>query len=205
MEKKKNNKILIIIGIIILVIAVYFICFHRGTTEENKKALTVAEEITLNDSEKELLAELVNVNDKMLNPTQEESTNTTDYTKVAKPTQPTSLKDFCIKLYEARKTTNEQGETIYLFDMETKGQNGESVRRKIITRNGEMTGVTFVENDYAESLEQMEDTNVNENGITLGKEFMKTILEGLTQKINEIWESATIYENVNYNNILSKI
>ena len=25
------------------------------------------------------------------------------------------LKDFCKKIYEARKTTNEQGETIYLF------------------------------------------------------------------------------------------
>ncbi len=203
--KKENKKILIFLGIIVIVIAIYFICFHRGTTEENKKTLTVAEEITLNNNEKELLSELVNVNNKLLNPTQEENTNTTDYTKIVKPTEPTSLRDFCIKLYEARKTTNDEEETIYLFDMETKGKNEETVRRIFVTKNGELAGCTFIESDYAENLEQMDNTTVNENGITLGKEFVKVIFEGLTQKINEIWENATVYENVNYDNILSKI
>ena len=51
---EKNKKVLIFLGIIVLVIAIYFICFHRGTTEENKKTLTLAEEITLNNNEKEL-------------------------------------------------------------------------------------------------------------------------------------------------------
>ncbi len=206
MKKKSNKKVLIFLGIIALVVAIYFICFHRGTTEENKKTLTVAENITLNDDEKELLSELVNVNYKLLNPKQqEENTNTTDYTEVAKPTEPTSLKDFCIKLYEARKTTNENGETIYLFDMDTKGKNGETTRRIFITRNGEITGCTFIESDYAESLEQMEDTKFENGSINLGKDFLKVIFEGLTKTINETWEKATIYDNVNYDNILSKI
>ncbi len=202
---EKNKKVLIFLGIIVLVIAIYFICFHRGTTEENKKTLTLAEEITLNNNEKELLSELVNVNNKLLNPTQEENANTTDYTKIVKPREPTSLRDFCIKLYEARKTTNDEEETIYLFEMETKGKSEETVRRIFVTKNGELAGCTFIESDYAENLEQMDNTTVNENGIALGKEFVKVIFEGLTQKINEIWENATVYENVNYDNILSKI
>ena len=49
MKKKSNKKVLIFLGIIALVVAIYFICFHRGTTEENKKTLTVAENITLNE------------------------------------------------------------------------------------------------------------------------------------------------------------
>ena len=202
---EKNKKVLIFLGIIVLVIAIYFICFHRGTTEENKKTLTLAEEITLNNNEKELLSELVNVNNKLLNPTQEENANTTDYTKIVKPREPTSLRDFCIKLYEARKTTNDEEETIYLFEMETKGKSEETVRRIFVTKNGELAGCTFIESDYAENLEQMDNTTVNENGIALGKEFVKVIFEGLTQKINEIWENATVYENVNYDNILRKI
>ncbi len=206
MEKKNSKKkVLIILGVVLLIVAIYFICFYRGTTEDNKKTLTVVEEITLNDKEKELLSELVNVNNKLLNPTSNANSNTTDYTEVAKPTKPMPLKDFCVKLYEARKTTNEQGETIYLFDMETKGKNGETIRRIFITKNGEMTGCTFIESDYEESLEQMENTTLENGSINLGKDFVKAIFEGLTQKINEMWENATVYENVNYDNILSKI
>lgn len=205
MEKKNSKIVFIVIGIIAIIVAIYFICFYRGTTGDNKKSLTIAEEITLNDNEKELLSELVNVNNRLLNPKPKENTTTTDYTEIAKPTEPTSLKDFCKKIYEARKTTNESGETIYLFDMETKSQNEQTVRRIFITKNGEITGCTFVESDYAESLEQMENTTVENGSINLGKEFVKAIFEGLTKTINETWDKATVYDNVNYNNILSKI
>ena len=183
----------------------YFICFYRETTENNKKSLTIAEEITLNDNEKELLAELINVNNKLQNPETKENANTTDYTEIAKPAEPTSLKDFCKKIYEARKTTNEQGETIYLFDMETIGKNQETIRRIFVTKNGEIVGCTFVESDYADSLEEMENTTVNNGGINLGKDFVKVIFDGLTNSINETWEKATVYNDVNYNNIINKI
>ena len=43
------------------------------------------------------------------------------------------------------------------------------------------------------------------NSINLGGDFLKAIFEGLTQEVNAMWEQATTYENVNYNNILSKI
>ena len=189
---EKNKKVLIFLGIIVLVIAIYFICFHRGTTEENKKTLTLAEEITLNNNEKELLSELVNVNNKLLNPTQEENANTTDYTKIVKPREPTSLRDFCIKLYEARKTTNDEEETIYLFEMETKGKSEETVRRIFVTKNGELAGCTFIESDYAENLEQMDNTTVNENGkVTLLKEGTVTI-NAISKDNNSISASHTI-------------
>lgn len=205
MEKKKSKIVFLVIGIITIIVALYFICFYRGTTGDNKKSLTIAEEITLNDNEKELLSELINVNNRLLNPEPKENSTTSDYTGIAKPTEPTSLKDFCKKLYEARKTTNEQGETIYLFDMETKSQNEQTVRRIFTTKNGELIGCTFVESDYAENLEQEENTTVEKGSINLGKEFVKVIFEGLTKAVNETWEKATVYDDVNYNNILSKI
>lgn len=203
MKKKSKKRVFIILGIILISVAIYFICFYRGTTEENKKTLTVAEEITLNDNEKELLSELINVNDKLLNPTKKEDAETQDYTEVAKPTEPISLKDFCMKLYETRKTTNEQGETVYLFDMETKGKNTDVARRIIVTRNGEMVFCTFVESDY-ETLTQTE-TTANEDGINLGTDFAKALLQGLSKSVNEMWENATQFDNVNYDNILNKI
>ena len=150
-----KKKIFIVVGILLLIGIIYFVCFYRGTTGDNKKTLTVAEEITLNDNEKELLAELVNVNNKLLNPKQEENTNTTDYVEVAKPT--------------------------------------------------EMIGCTFVESDYEKAVEEAGNTTADSNGITLGGDFVKAIFEGITKSINEMWEKATVYENVNYDNILSKI
>lgn len=99
MEKKTKKIILSLIGILAIIVVLYFICFYRGTTENNKKSLTIAEEITLNDNEKELLAELINVNNKLQNPETKENANTTDYTEIAKPAEPTSLKDFCKKIY----------------------------------------------------------------------------------------------------------
>lgn len=205
MEKKTKKIIFTLIVILAIIVVLYFICFYRRTTEDNKKSLTVAEEITLNDNEKELLTELINVNNKLLNPEVKENTNTTDYTEIAKPTEPISLKDFCKKIYEARKTTNEQGETIYLFDMETKEKNEDTVRRIYITKNGEFVGCTFIESDYADSLKEMESTTVDNEGINLGKDFVKAIFDGLTNAINETWEKATVYNDVNYNNILNKI
>ena len=68
-----------------------------------------------------------------------------------------------------------------------------------------MTGCTFVETDYAKAVEEAGNTTADSNGITLGGDFVKVIFEGITKSINEIWEKATIYENVNYDNILSKI
>lgn len=206
MKAKTKKVIFIALIIVILALAIYFICFFRGTTDDNKKTLTVAEEITLNNEEKELLSELVNVNNQLLNPKQEETnTNETNYTEVVKPTEPMSLKDFCKKLYEARKITNEQGETIYLFDIDTVGANNETVRRIIVTKNGEITGCTFVESDYAETVSQVGNTTFDGNSINLGGDFLKTIFEGLTQEVNKMWEQANVYENVNYNNIFSKI
>ncbi len=209
MENKRSKKkiFLVIVVIAILLVAVYFIFIHRGRTEDNKKQLTLAEQITLNDNEKEILSELVNVNDKLLNPTATENTdtNSTDYTEIVKPKESVSLKDFCIKLYEARKTTNEQGETLYMFDMDTKGNNGETIRRFILTKNGEMQGCSFVESDYNEALNEMEDTKYENGTLNLGKQFMQALFEGLTKTINEMWEKAIIYENVNYDNILKKI
>lgn len=203
---KKGIKIFIIVTTLVLLIAlIYFMFIYRKTTDENKKTLTVVEEITLNGNEEEILLELINVNNRLLNPTTEQESNNNSYIEVTKPTEATSLKNFCKTLYEARKTINEQGETIYLFDMETKSKDSdEPVRRIIVTRNGELTFCTFVESDY-ENLND-EETNIDSNGsINLGTEFTKALLQGLSNKINEMWESAITFDNVNYNNILSKI
>ena len=41
-----KKKIFIVVGILLLIGIIYFVCFYRGTTGDNKKTLTVAEEIT---------------------------------------------------------------------------------------------------------------------------------------------------------------
>ena len=52
---------------------------------------------------------------------------------------------------------------------------------------------------------QMINTTVENGTINLGKEFIQAIFEGLTKSINETWEKATVYDDVNYDNILNKI
>ena len=84
-------------------------------------------------------------------------------------------------------------------------KNQEIIRRIFVTKNGEIVGCTFVESDYADSLEEMENTTVNNGGINLGKDFVKVIFDGLTNSVNETWEKATVYNDVNYNNIINKI
>ena len=89
--------------------------------------------------------------------------------------------------------------------MDTMGNDNKIVRRIFITKNGEMIGCTFVESDYEKAVEEAGNTTADSNGITLGGDFVKAIFEGITKSINEMWEKATVYENVNYDNILSKI
>ena len=203
--KKSLKIILIIVGVIAIMIAGYFICFYRKTTDDNKKDLTIEEKLTLNDNEKEILSELVNINDKLLNPEPQEEQNTEGYLDEVKPTEPIALKDFCIKLYEARKKVNEDGEVFYLFDMETKGQDGQNARRIYVTQNGEIKSCTILESVYENALKDSENTEVEDGTINFGKDFIKALFDAVTQAINQMWDEADRYENVNYSNILSRV
>ena len=62
----------------------------------------------------------------------------------------------------------------------------------------------YVDNWHIEAisrvLEKVEDGTIN-----FGKDFIKALFDAVTQAINQMWDEADRYENVNYSNILSRV
>ena len=205
----KMKKIFIIIGIFTIAIIIFLTIFITHKTNFTKPTVSLLDEITLNDSEKELLSVLQDIDYTLKNPKvtddeNEENTNTIDFTIT--PTEPTSLKKLINNIYEVRKYINEDGNIFFLLDVDVNAQkNNVNKRRIILTNNGVITSMTYEKDDFAE----MEDSNIEQNNdsltYNLGKDFYTALFENLTNKIREIWEEAIKYDNVNYNKILNKI
>ena len=78
--------------------------------------------------------------------------------------------------------------------METIGKNQETIRRIFVTKNGEIVGCTFVESDYADSLEEME--NVYWTFYALWKHgFFHPYLCGSVIEMLRISELKTLMRN----------
>lgn len=205
----KMKKKFIIIGIFTIAIIIFLTIFITHKTNFTKPTVSLLDEITLNDSEKELLSVLQDIDYTLKNPKvtddeNEENTNTIDFTIT--PTEPTSLKKLINNIYEVRKYINEDGNIFFLLDVDVNVQkNNVNKRRIILTNNGVITSMTYEKDDFAE----MEDSNIEQNNdsltYNLGKDFYTALFENLTNKIREIWEEAIKYDNVNYNKILNKI
>ena len=157
----------------------------------------------LNDKEQEILEVLKKADYSLKNPQpKEEDTNTVDFTITM--TEPTEFKTIISKIYEGRKYTAEEGTESYLFDVELNFEDKEINSRRYISVND--NGVTiFPRADDVENIE-IEDEGRMENGAyTFGKEFYKTIFEGLENQINDIWQQSATYSNVNYDKVYNKI
>lgn len=205
----KVKKIFIIIGIITIAIVIFLTIFITHNKYSGEYTASLLDEITLNDSEKEILSVLQDIdyalrNPKATNEKSEEDTNTINFTIA--PSESTSLKELISNIYEVRKYITEDGEMIFLLDVDINFQtNNLNKRRIIVTNNGTITNMTYEKEDIAD----LEDNNIEQNNDTLtfnfGKDFYTTLFETITNKIREIWENAIKYDNVNYNNILNKI
>ncbi len=205
----KMKKKFIIIGIFTIAIIIFLTIFITHKTNFIQPTVSLLDEITLNDSEKELLSVLQDIDYTLKNPKvtddeNEENTNTINFTIT--PTEPTSLKKLINNIYEVRKYINEDGNIFFLLDVDVNFQtNSVNKRRIILTYNGVITSMTYEKDDFAE----MEDSNIEQNNDSLtynfGKDFYTAFFETLTNKIKEIWEEALKYDNVNYNKILNKI
>ncbi len=205
----KVKKIFIIIGIIIIAIVIFLTIFITHNKYSGEYTASILDEITLNDSEKEILSVLQDIdyalrNPKITNEESEEDANTINFTIA--PSEPTSLKELISNIYEVRKYITEDGEMIFLLDVDINSQtNNLNKRRIIVTSNGTITSMTYEKEDIAD----LEDSNIEQSNDTLtlnfGKDFYTTLFETITNKIRKIWEDATKYDNVNYTNILNKI
>ncbi len=205
----KVKKIFIIIGIITIAIVIFLTIFITHNKYSGEYTASILDEITLNDSEKEILSVLQDIdyalrNPKITNEESEEDANTINFTIA--PSEPTSLKELISNIYEVRKYITEDGEIIFLLDVDINSQtNNLNKRRIIVTSNGTITSMTYEKEDIAD----LEDSNIEQSNDTLtfnfGKDFYTTLFQTITNKIREIWEDATKYDNVNYTNILNKI
>lgn len=205
-----KKKILIIIGILLLITIISGLWFYLTTSSKNHTNLTIAEEIVLTEEEKEIISELQHLKYNLLNPEPQNNTGnemsnsitSEDFTMT--PTESIEFSKFCKKLYEARKFISDDGKILYLFDMDTEFKDKELTRRIIVSQEGKLIYFTLTEEDY--SINQIENTTID-NGLTVywGNEFIKALYEQITKSIQNMWEKALVFENVNYDIILNTI
>lgn len=208
-----KKKILVLIGILLLLTIISVLWFYLTTSSENNTNLTIAEEIVLTEEEKEIIFELQRLKDSLLNPEPQDNTDSEmsnsitseDFTMT--PTESIEFSEFCKKLYEVRKFISDGGKILYLFDMDTEFKDNEVIRRIIVTQEGKLIYYTLTENDY--DINQLENstTETTDNGLTVyfGNEFIKALYEQITKSIQNMWEKALTFENVDYDTILNKI
>ena len=137
----------IIIGIIVaLVIAFVVGSIVYINMSGDSIDLSIADEITLNDNEKEVLEVLKQVDNYLKNPPQkEEDTNTIDFT--ISLTEPTDFKTVFSKVYEVRKHTSEEGKVSYMLDVDMNSETEEVDTRRYITIDDDGITVYLKKND----------------------------------------------------------
>ena len=194
----------IIIGIIVaLVIAFVVGSIVYINMSGDSIDLSIADEITLNDNEKEVLEVLKQVDNYLKNPPQkEEDTNTIDFT--ISLTEPTDFKTVFSKVYEVRKHTSEEGKVSYMLDVDMNSETEEVDTRRYITIDDDGITVYLKKNDL--NTLDIEEEGKYENGTyTFGKEFYEAIFEEVEENVNKAWQESATYTNVDYDKIYSKI
>lgn len=194
----------IIIGIIVaLVIAFVVGSIVYINMSGDSIDLSIADEITLNDNEKEVLEVLKQVDNYLKNPPQkEEDTNTIDFT--ISLTEPTDFKTVFSKVYEVRKHTSEEGKVSYMLDVDMNSETEEVDTRRYITIDDDGITVYLKKNDL--NTLDIEEEGKYENGTyTFGKEFYEAIFEEIEENVNKAWQESATYTNVDYDKIYSKI
>lgn len=200
MDKKK---IIITITVVALIILIGVLVFMKvkNSNIENNDGLSVIEQITLNDSEKEILAMLKELDHSLQNPNERKITyesNEDDNSMNFMPTESMGLNDFISEIYEARKSITEDGNIIYLLDVNLKTTENMASRRMISVSNGIILAMTFDESDFSSN-----STEANAGELSIN--FSSLVAQAITNAIKKLWDEALVFENVNYNNILKGI
>lgn len=200
MDKKK---IIITITVVALIILIGVLVFMKGKNSniEDNDDLSIIEQITLNDSEKEILAMLKELDHSLQNPNERKTTyesNEGDNSMNFMPTESIRLKDFISEIYDARKSITEEGNIIYLLDVNLKTTENMVSRRIISVSNGIIIAMTFDESDFSSN-----STEANDGELSIN--FSSLLAQTITNTIKKLWDEALVFENVNYNNILKGI
>ena len=197
--KKKG----VVIGIIIIVVIIAIGSIVYINMNNDSIDLSVVDEITLNDGEKEILEALKQADNYLRNPVpKEENANSLEFT--VSVTDPTDFKTMFSKVYECRKYTSENGDVSYLFDVEMNSDTEEFSTRRYIDVNDH--GVTiFFKLEDLDTLNLENESKYEDGTYTLGKEFYKTIFEGVENQVNKVWQESATYQNVDYDKLYNKI
>ncbi len=195
----------IIIGIIVaLVIAFVVGSIVYINMSGDSIDLSIADEITLNDNEKEVLEILKQVDNYLRNPQpKEEDSNTIDFDLSL--TEPTDFKTIFSKVYEVRKFTSEEGKVSYMLDVEVNSDATEGLSTRRYVAANEQAIYIYPTTADLDSL-GLEEEGGYENGVLIiGKNFYEGIFKELEETVNEMWQKSATYTNVDYDKIYSKI
>lgn len=169
------KKTFIIILIIILCILISVIIYNK---------------IILNSNEKEIMSVLKDFDNTLQNIEPSE-----DNTYNFNPLEPTTLKQYISKIYEARKYTVENGTLFFLFRVEFSAEEGDSDNILMIS-NGKIITRT-VNEDFLNNLEQSTDD--------LSAALQKVFFTKVNTDTRERWDNSEKITNINFEKILNKI
>ncbi len=202
---KKVNIMVVIILLIIIIVGVTGTIILLSNKRNDKTNLSVLDEIIFSDEEKEILEVLRKINEWLLNPETEKDEDTNVFS--LKPAESICLKDFVTEIYEVRKRVSVDDEPYYILDVDTRSKDNKTTRRFFIYSNSSViVGLNESDFDWSDMAEEkVEQTESGEITMSFGSSFYQAMLESFNQQIEEEWNNAEKFNQVNYNALLKAI
>lgn len=219
MNKKK--KTIIIVSIIILLILVLISTIYllnkskkteSGTSVYENVDSNLSKTVVLSEADNELISVLKNVDIYLQNftitedvATQEQFMFLISIGGVEDAKTSITLKEYISNIYEARKYTDDNGKTTYLFDIELVDKANLLVNKRAIIMvsdeaikyiNLNLHDINFTNEIF---------TKDTLNSFALIEAFYGSYFTSICTQVSNTWEKATTFENVNYENIWNNI
>lgn len=199
---KNLHKIIAILSVCIILSIILILLYICNSVQKRGTIISGVETITFNKDEKEILLILRDLNQSLLNPV-EKTENTWDMM----PSKSIALRDFVLNIEEARKKVLEDSGTIaYLFKVDIEYNNGILKNKTLVIKDSRIILIDLTEDEL--NLEEKNEVKQNNDGsysITFGKEAYIDLFNSINDSINDLWNNAESYTNINYDKILKKI
>lgn len=216
----KKKKIIIISIVVILVLILTLTIYLLNKNKKTEKGASAYENadsnlsqaIVLSESDNELISVLKNLDAYLQNIkiTGEDNIDEKQMLAIAimgiQDGETITLKEYISKIYEARKYTDNNGKVTYLFDVEFVDKNNLLLnKRKIIMTSNEALESANIDLSDIDVTNELftEDGSLDSWALVQG--FYGSYFKSLCTKISNIWEEATHFEDVNYENIWNNI
>ena len=186
---KKKIILVLIVLLLIIAIVVGYVIFKK---------------FTLNDSEKEVLSVLQDLDNSLKSPTAE-TTDGNNTTFSLKPTSATSAKELINHIHEVRKVHNDKnGGLAFLFKVSILDKDNNEMESILCVTNGKLTSMTL-DDKLSEFL------NINKNDLEdnmfsgIYSNLIKSGIEASNKAINKLWDEGTSIKNINLNKIFNNL